>query len=326
MNGSQDRAQEENSDVKGGGMVSSTAWGASGVMTALCTPFTADGARIDEGVLRELVRSQVDAGIDALVPGGSTGEFTSLTHGERKRLVEVVVEAAGGQVPVVAHCGAAATAPALDLARHAEAAGAAAVMAVHPFYAPLSLEEILDYYAELAGALEVPVVAYNIPGFTGTNMTPEFLSRLAREVEGVVAVKDTSGDLSHVYELLHDHSAELDVLNGWDAIAAPVLEMGGLGQIVGSANLMPRQWVRLFALHREGRREEAADLWDRMLPVTRFVLRERFPGTVKAGTALAGVPVGDPRPPYGPLAPDRVVKLRALLERAGALREPAAAP
>lgn len=302
-----------------------TAWQPRGVMTALCTPFTSDGADVDEGALRELVEAQVAAGIDGLVPVGSTGEFTSLTIEERRRVVEVVIEAARGRVPVIAHCGANATAPALELARHAEAAGASAVLAVHPFYAPLTLDEILGYYEDLAGALRIPVMAYNIPPFTGTNLTPDFLSRLAREVEGVVAVKDTSGNLAQVYELLHDHASEIEVVNGWDPIAMPVLALGGTGQILGSANLMPRQWVELFALQREARDEEAAELWDRMLPVTRFLLRERIPGSVKAGTTLTGVAVGDPRPPHRPLAPDKVEALRALLERAGARAQPARA-
>lgn len=292
-----------------------------GVMSAMCTPFDARGASIDESALRGLVDAGIDAGLAGLVPGGSTGEFTSLTRAERERLLEVVVEQSAGRVPVVAHAGATTTAEAVALARHGEAAGAAAILAVHPYYTPLGLGEVRAFYEALAGAVALPIVVYNIPPFTGMSLPPDFLGTLAREVDGVAYVKDTSGDIAQVQDLMGDHGDAIGVLNGWDAIGLPVLALGGTAMILGSAGVMPRQWVELFGHVEGGRLEEARALWARMWPVTRFLLAERVPGSVKAGTALAGVAVGEPRAPYQPLAPGKVDRLRELMATAGALAE-----
>ena len=290
-----------------------------GVMSAMCTPFSSGGAALDEPVLRDLVDVGIDAGLGGLVPGGSTGEFTSLTRPERERLLEVVVDQAAGRVPVVAHAGATTTAEAVELARHGEAAGAAAILAVHPYYTPLSLGEVRGFYEDVAGAVALPIIVYNIPPFTGMNLPPDFLGILAREVDGVAYVKDTSGDIAQVQALMGDHDDALSVLNGWDAIGLPVLALGATAMILGSAGVMPRQWVELFGHVEAGRMEEARALWGRIWPVTRFLLAERVPGSVKAGSALAGLPVGEPRAPHRPLAPDKVDELRGLMATAGAL-------
>ena len=290
-----------------------------GVMSAMCTPFTADGREVDGGPLRDLVDGAIEAGIGALVPGGSSGEFTSLSIEERRRVLEVVVEQSGGRVPVVAHAGSTSTRHAIELARHAEATGADVVLAVQPYYTPLSLDEVRRYFAELAGATSLPLVAYNFPACTGLNLEPDFVASLAREIDTLAYVKDTTGDLAQVFRLLDEHSADVIVLNGWDSIALPALRLGDRAQILGSANVMPRRWVELFEAVEAGRMDEAEALWPPLLAVARFVIAEGFVASLKAGASLAGFSVGEPRAPFNPLSPAKKEELRGLMLAAGAI-------
>ena len=292
-----------------------------GVMSAMCTPFTADGHDVDEGALRDLVDGTIEAGVSGLVPGGSSGEFPSLAIDERRRVLEVVVEQSGGRVPVVAHAGSTSTRQAIDLTRHAEDAGADMVLAVQPYYAPLSLDEVRRYFAEVAGASALPLVAYNFPACTGLNLEPDFVASLAREIDTLAYVKDTTGDLAQVFRLLDEHSADVTVLNGWDSIALPALRLGDHAQILGTANVMPRRWVELFDAVEAGRSDEAEALWPPMLAVARFVIAEGFVACLKAGASLAGFSVSEPRAPFNPLTPARKEELRVLLVEAGALPE-----
>ena len=294
-----------------------------GVMSAICTPFTADGREVDEGALRALVDGTVDAGVSGLVPGGSSGEFTSLDVEERRRVLEVVVDQSAGRVPVVAHAGSTSTRQALELARHADAAGADVLLAVAPYYAPLSLDEVRRYFSELGGASSLPLVAYNFPACTGLNLEPDFVASLAREVDTLAYVKDTTGDLAQVFRLLDEHSADVTVLNGWDSIALPALRLGDRAQILGSANVMPRRWVELFEAVEAGRMDEAEALWPPLLAVARFVIAEGFVASLKAGAAMAGFPVGEPRAPFDPLSPAKKEELRGLMTEAGALEQAA---
>lgn len=292
-----------------------------GVMSAMCTPFTANGAQIDEGALRDLVDGTIEAGVAGLVPGGTSGEFTSLTEEERRRLLEVVAEQGGGRVPVVAHVGSTSTSQSLDLARHAEQAGADVVLAVHPYYAPLSLDEVRRYFAEVAAATRLPLMVYNFPACTGLNLEAGFVASLAREIDTLDYVKDTTGDLAQVFRLIDEHAGDVTVLNGWDSIALPTLRLGGTAQILGTGNVMPRRWVELFEAVETGRLDEAEALWRTMLPVTRFVIAEGFVASLKAGATLAGFQVGEPRAPFNPLSPEKTDELKRLMAKAGALEE-----
>ena len=292
-----------------------------GVMSAMCTPFSADGGEVDEGALRDLVDGTIEAGVSGLVPGGSSGEFTSLGIEERRRVLEVVVEQAGKRVPVMAHAGSTSTRQAIDLARHAEGAGADMVLAVQPYYAPLSLDEVRRYFSEVAAASSLPLVAYNFPACTGLNLEPDYVASLAREIDTLAYVKDTTGDLAQVFQLLDEHSADVTVLNGWDSIALPALRLGDRAQILGSANVMPRRWVELFEAVEAGRVDDAAALWPPMLAVARFVIAEGFVASLKAGASLAGFTVGEPRAPFIPLTQAKKEELRGLMTEAGALAE-----
>src|SRR5687767_5285270 len=190
-----------------------------GVLPALITPFTGDGEAIDSQALAALVDRLVGAGVGGLVPGGSTGEFTTLTNAERRELVEVTVEAAGGRVPVVAGTGALSTRETVELSVHAEQAGAAAVMIVPPFYDALSWRELLAHYTAVADAIDIPIMYYNLPSASGVKLTAAQLRELP-----VTCLKDTGGDAVAATELIQTDGPTL--LNGWDTLTFAALAAG----------------------------------------------------------------------------------------------------
>src|SRR6516162_2824143 len=297
-----------------------------GVLSAMCTPFTADGDHVDEAALRDLSEGTIKAGVHGLIPCGSTGEFVTLSTEERKRVTEVVVDQARGRVPVVPHVGSTSTAVAVDLARHAERAGADAVMAVNPYYEPLSPDELHGYFKDISDAVNIPIMVYNLPGGTGQNLRPDFLARLAREIKNVKYVKDSSGDLSQVSELLYKFGKDITVFNGWDTITFSGLALGSKGSVWGAVNVMPKQCADLFNLIAADNIGEARSLWDTMWPVMQFLVTEGYVASVKAGANLIGFRVGRPRPPIRPLSAEKTKELGDLLVHAGALKrgEPAA--
>ena len=290
-----------------------------GILSALATPFTPGGAEIEESGLRELVDGSIEAGIHGLIPCGSTGEFFVLTRDERKRVAEIVMDQARGRVPVVPHTGSCSTAEAIDLSRHAESIGADGVMVVQPYYEAPSLDEIVGYYKDISDAIHIPIMVYNNPAGTGVNPGAEFMGRIAREVPNVKYIKDSSGDLSQVSELLYSYGKEVTILNGWDTITYSGLALGTKGSVWGAANVMPRQCAGLFNLVAAGELVEARTLWDKMWPVNQFLVTEGYAASVKAGANLIGFHVGDPRLPYRPLSPAKKEELRRLLINVGAI-------
>jgi 4-hydroxy-tetrahydrodipicolinate synthase len=292
-----------------------------GILSALSTPFTPGGAEIDEAGLRELVDGSITAGIHGLIPCGSTGEFFVLSRDERKRVAEIVMDEAKGRVPVVPHTGSCSTAEAIDLSRHAESIGADAVMVVQPYYEAPNLDEIVGYYKDISDAANIPIMVYNNPAGTGVNPGADFMGRIAREVPNVKYIKDSSGDLSQVSELLYKYGKEVTILNGWDTITFSGLALGMKGSVWGAANVMPKQAADLFNMVDAGEILEARTLWDKMWPVNQFLVTEGYAASVKAGANLIGFHVGDPRLPYRPLAPNKVEELRQLLINVGAIQK-----
>jgi len=206
-----------------------------GVLPALITPFTADGEAIDATALTAIVDRLVAGGVGGLVPGGSTGEFTTMSHAERRELVEVAVAAADGRVPVVAGTGALSTRETVALSRHAEQAGAAAVMVVPPFYDPPSWRELQAHYAAVADAIDIPIMYYNLPGATGVTLTSEQLRALP-----VSCLKDTGGDASWATELIQADGGPT-LLNGYDTQTFAALAAGVQAVVWGVASIVPER-------------------------------------------------------------------------------------
>ena len=281
-----------------------------GVLPALITPFTDDGSAIDTGALTALVDRVINAGVGGLVPGGSTGEFTTLTNGERRQLVEVTVEAAAGRVPVVAGTGALSTRETVELSVHAEQAGAAAVMVVPPFYDALSWRELLGHYTAVAEAIDIPIMYYNLPSATGVKLTAAQLSELP-----ISSLKDTGGDFAAATELIQTDGPTL--LNGWDTLTFAALAAGVSAVVWGTASIIPEQCVELHRLLIDDLDLSAArELWSRLWPLCQFLEAQSYPAAVKAGCRLMGDTTGPVRAPLLALEDSATSELAALVDHA----------
>ena len=288
-----------------------------GVLPALITPLTPDGAALDTSALTAYVERLIGAGVAGLVPGGSTGEFTTLSHAERRELVEATVAAAAGRVPVVAGTGALSTAETVELSIHAEQAGAAAVMIVPPFYEALGWRELLAHYVAVAERISIPIMYYNLPSASGVKLDAAQLREL-RRVAGVSSFKDTGGDAVWATELIQDERAPT-LLNGWDTLTFAALAAGVEAVVWGLASIVPEQCVQLHRLLIDDIDLPAArELWARLWPLCSFLEGRSYSAAVKAACGMVGDRTGPPRAPLLPLTDEELAELGALLERAGA--------
>lgn len=288
-----------------------------GILPAMLTPFTADGSAIDTEALAAHTKYLVDAGVGGLIPGGSTGEFSSLSHDERKLLHETVIDAAEGRVPVIAQTGALTAAEAIELSQHAEKAGAAAVMVVPPFYDELSFAELKNYYTEVAAAINIPVMLYHIPGVTGQSASAEQIAELG-DIPGVESVKDSGGNAAELSAELLVHGNRIQVANGWDHLTFLGLCTGAQSSVWGAANIFPKQAVELYeAIAVRGDLKAGREIWTKLYPLVLFLESASYTTRVKAATKLTGRNVGEPRKPFLPVPAEDVETLKGLLADAG---------
>jgi len=250
-----------------------------GIVAAMVTPFQQDES-LDEVGLRVLVNHLVDRGVHGLFPAGSQGEFYALSPDEKRRVLEITIEAADGRAYVVAHAGAATTREAISLARHAEAAGANAVAAITPFYISPTQDELYAYYADLSAATFLPVLAYNNPGRTGVRFLPETAARLARDVPNFCGIKDSAGDLTQFAEYLRLCPPGFRAFVGRDSMIYAALVYGGAGAVDHTT---------------------ALSLQRRLLPLRIAFGLGTFPVVVKEAMAMLGLPGGPARRPVSPL-------------------------
>ena len=286
----------------------------TGVLSAVVTPFTGQDAELDEPRLRELIERTIVAGVHGLVPCGSTGEFAAMSLDERRAVVEVVIDQARGRVPVIAHVGAMTTRDAVGLARHAEAGGAAAVMAVAPYYEPLSIAEIKRYFRAVAEAVTVPVVLYNLPAATGVNLAPDDVADLARGTENIRYIKDTTGDLGQAARLIHEFGEVISTFVGWDTLFFASLLEGAPGSIVGSANFLTPQLRAIYDAVQAGDMAAARAEWLRIFPVMQCLVSGGYVAAVRGALDILGHPVGPARAPIEDLDPARRAELESLLK------------
>jgi 4-hydroxy-tetrahydrodipicolinate synthase len=284
-----------------------------GVLPALITPFTDDGSAIDTDALAANIERLIGAGVGGLVPGGSTGEFVTLTNAERRQLLEATVEAAAGRVPVVAGTSALSTREAVELSVHAEAAGAAAVMVAPPFYEPLSWRELVAHFAAVAEAIAIPIMYYNLPAATGVRLTAAQLREL--QSVGVTCLKDSGGDAIAATELIQTDGPT--VLNGMDTLTFAALAAGVEAVVWGAASILPEQCVALHRLLVDDVDLPAGrELWARLWPLCHFLEGQSYAAAVKTACRLVGFVTGPVRAPLLPLTDDATAELTALLERA----------
>ncbi len=290
-----------------------------GCGTALVTPFTTIGA-VDEKRFRALVERQIAAGVRLLVPCGTTGEAATMTAAEHERLIALTVETARGRAKVLAGAGSNATAATIDRARAARAAGADALLLVAPYYNKPSQAGLAAHFRSVAHAVgDRPVVLYNVPGRTASNIAATTTLALAREVENIVGVKEASGDLAQIMAILRDRPAGFRVLSGDDAVTLPLIALGADGIVSVVSNETPDLMANLTESALRGEWETARELHYRLLPLMEANFLESNPGPVKAALAAMGLLEEHFRLPLVPVQEQTRARVRAVLGPLGLL-------
>src|ERR1043166_8636217 len=290
-----------------------------GCGTALATPFTTErGGAVDEQALRDIVDWQIEEGIHFLVPCGSTGEAATMTPEEQRRVVEIVVDQTRGRVPVVAGAGSNDTAKAIELSRAMRDAGATHLLHTSPMYNKPPQRGIVAHYRAIAEAVDLPIVVYNVPGRTGSNIEAKTSIELAT-IPGIHAVKEASGNLGQIADIIRGRPSGFVVLSGDDEMTLPVMALGGEGIVSVVSNAIPKAMATLCELMEKGDETGARELHMRLLPWMRAAFIESNPLRVKAGLAMMGKIKNVLRLPLVPMADTHADAVRAALKTAGAL-------
>lgn len=288
-----------------------------GCGTALVTPFARDGA-LDEPALRALIDWQIAEGIDFIVPCGSTGEAATMTLEEHRRVVEIAVEQAAGRVPVMAGAGSNDTVRAVAMSRAMRDAGATHLLHVSPMYNRPPQRGIVEHFRRVADATALPIIAYNVPGRTGSNIEPATTLALAT-IPNIIGVKEASGNLVQIMDVIRDRPADFSVFSGDDALALAVIAAGGDGVISVTSNATPRQMRMLVAHARAGAAEDARELHTRLSPWMAAAFIESNPLPAKAALARLGRIENVLRLPLVPMDARHQAAVDAALRTAGAL-------
>jgi 4-hydroxy-tetrahydrodipicolinate synthase len=286
----------------------------SGSMTAMITPFR-DG-QIDAEAFERLIEFQIAGGTTALVPCGSTGEAATLTHKEHAEVVRLAVKCAKGRVPVIAGTGSNSTAEAIALTRAAKEAGAAAALLISPYYNKPTQEGIYQHYKAVADATRLPLIVYNIPGRTGSKIEATTVARLA-ELEPIVGLKESTGSLDEVQEVIRLCGDRLEVYSGDDALTLPIMAVGGVGAISVVANALPQRCAAIAATALAGDWAAARRLHYDMLPLARVLFLETNPIPIKAALAMMGYCRDELRLPLLPMSDVPRAQLRGVMQQMG---------
>jgi len=291
----------------------------TGCGTALVTPFQRD-LSLDEATLRKLVRRQIDAGIDFLVPCGTTGENPTLTRAEHLRIVEITLEEAKGKVPVHGGAGGYNTQEVIELAREVEHAGAAGILSVTPYYNKPTQEGLYLHFKAIADAVHIPMVVYSVQGRTGVNIEPATLARLAR-IPNIVGVKEASGNIAQMANVIQQVPDTFAVLSGDDAVTLPLAALGGRGIISVASNEIPAEMTALTALCLTGDFAGARAVQRKYLPLMEINFIESNPIPVKAALGLMGLLDPVYRLPMCPPKPENLGKIEKVLDPLGLLAD-----
>ena len=283
-----------------------------GCGTALVTPFRKDRS-LDEETMRRLVRRQIAAGINFLVPCGTTGESPTLTHEEHLRVVAITLEEAKGKVPVLAGAGGYDTHHVIEMAREAEKMGADGILSVTPYYNKPTQEGLYHHFKAIAAATSLPIILYNVPPRTNVNIDPPTLRRLS-EIENIIGVKEASGNISQMTQVMQQVPEEFVVLSGDDALTLPLAAMGGRGIISVASNIIPAEMTQLAQLCLAGNFAEARAMQRKWLPLMEVNFIETNPTPVKAAMAEMGLLEPIFRLPLVPPRTENLAKIRTVLE------------
>jgi 4-hydroxy-tetrahydrodipicolinate synthase len=283
-----------------------------GCGTALVTPFRKD-LSLDEATLRVLVRRQIKAGVNFLVPCGTTGESPALSHEEHLRVVAITLEEAKGKVPVLAGAGGYNTHHVIETARESERMGAEGILSVTPYYNKPTQEGLYHHFKAIAASISLPIILYNVPPRTNVNIDPGTLRRLS-EIENIIGVKEASGNISQITQVIQQVPEEFLVLSGDDALTLPIAAMGGRGIISVASNEIPAEMTHLARLCLAGKFEEARIMQRKWLPLLEVNFIETNPTPVKAAMGEMGLLEPVFRLPLVPPRTENLAKIRAVLE------------
>jgi len=289
-----------------------------GSIVALVTPFR--GGKVDESTLRKLVDMHVARGTDGIVPCGTTGESPTLSHDEHKRVVEIVIEAAAGRLHVIAGTGSNATSEAIDLTAHAKKAGATGALVVNPYYNKPTQEGLYRHFRAVVDAVDIPIIVYNIAGRTAVNIETYTLVRIVKDCANIVGVKEASGSLDQMTQVILACGPDFSVLSGDDNLTLPLMSVGGRGVISVIANIVPRETAEMTHAALAGDWKLARELHLKLFPLARAAFMETNPIPVKEAMGMMGMLEPEFRLPMCPMGAANRERLRAILVQHGLLK------
>jgi 4-hydroxy-tetrahydrodipicolinate synthase len=285
-----------------------------GSMVAIVTPFK--NGKVDEKALGDLIEFHIKNGTDVIVPCGTTGESATMSHEEHRRVVEFTVKTVNKRVPVIAGAGSNSTAETVDLTNYAKKAGADGVLLITPYYNKPTQEGLYQHFKKVTDSVDIPVILYNVPGRTGVNMLPSTVARL-RTIKNIVGIKEATGDLKQISELIRLCGRDFDVISGDDFTTLPLLAIGGVGAISVTANIVPSDAAAMFDAFFAGKMEEALKLHYKMEQLHSLMFIETNPIPVKTALAMMGKISEEFRLPLCPMAEANKEKLKKALKDYG---------
>ncbi len=289
----------------------------SGAFTALVTPFR-DG-RVDEARYRDLIEWQISEGINGLVPCGTTGESATLSHAEHEQVVRICIDQAKKRVPVLAGAGSNNTKEAVSLARFAKEVDADGVLLITPYYNKPTQEGMFQHFKQIASEVSIPIIVYNVPGRTGVNLLPATLGRMRRHIPEIVGIKEATGNLQQVSDVIEECGPDFAVLSGDDFTVLPTLAVGGHGVISVTSNIAPALMSGLCRAYESGDLDEARRLHYALAPLNRAMFTESNPIPVKTSLHLMGRMSDELRLPLTALQPGNMAALKEVLAASGLL-------
>ncbi len=281
-----------------------------GIIPAMVTPFREDFSVDYEGIAKNI--DYLERYVDALVPAGTTGEAATLSYEEHVEVVKYVAETS--KLPVIGGAGSNSTREAIWLAKQVEKAGAEAAMLVTPYYNKPNQEGLYQHYRAVAAEVSIPIIVYNVPSRTGTNTTPELVKRLA-EVDNIIGIKEASGNLKQISEIIRTTPDDFILLSGDDFLTLPILCLGGKGVISVAANVAPHLMKEMYTAFTEGNIRKAAEMHHKLTPLFNALFIDTNPIPVKKAMELLGLSAGKPRLPLVELSDEKTEKLREVLKK-----------
>ena len=282
-----------------------------GSFVAIVTPFS--NGKVDASALRGLIEFHIENGTNGIVPCGTTGESATLSHAEHEEVIRIAVETCKGRIPVLAGTGSNATQEAIELTQRAEKIGADGALLITPYYNKPTQEGLFQHFSAVAKETDLPIILYNVPSRTSINMVPSTVARLS-SVRNIVGIKEASGSLVQVSEIIDSCGPDFEVISGEDALTWPILAIGGKGAISVTANLVPDRCAKLCRAAREGDVDKAKELHYELLKLSDVMFIETNPIPVKAALALMGLIENEFRAPLCAPSEENLAKLKAVLK------------